>query len=814
MIAEGLGRLARFCFRRHRTVLFVSALLSAACAASIFTLSTDQNLARLLPGDLPSVRAFETIREHFDVETNLFVLLEGGATSALLEASDAYAARLRQSPLVASADNRLSADHRKYYFEILPRHLFLILPEEDLRPTLSFLGDPAALRVHMANNYRLLQSAAPGVKERIARDPLDLAGRTGAVRRLTESGGRIQVSEEGYYLSEDGTSVLLHLKGRQPAQDLGYARELVRAVRDAAPPGFSISLSGGYAVAVQDEAMIRRDMIISGFSSFALNLLLIGIVFRTAGTMLHIGVPLVSGILWMMGFVAAAYGKLNPMMAGSAAIVAGLGIDYSLYLMTRFRHELSLGASPEDAVAISAARVGGGLLGAAATSILVFFSFLSSDLRGLADFGVVTGVGLALCLLATLTVFPALLAIATPKPKPLLPILPTPRQRYGGILVGSVLFLSAAAVVAFGLPGSGFVFEPDWKNLRPKHDPALQTQERIGKLFWGSSESLSILLRDDPVTGFAKLEPVLADLRRRGLLASYRTVGSLLPPANRQIRNRETLRAFDVDGSLRNIRDAMDKAGFRPEAYEEYLRGLRNSLRQDRTIDEAFLRSEGLSSLLSPFLSGGMGMAQIFTAEGLWERGTRERVLGEIRTALDDTGVPSELTGFKIVSGELERRLEEDLQRLLWIAGGLIVAVVFLSFRHPGLTLLALTPLAAGLVLLIALMKLLGLHLNVMNLIALPMVIGLGVDYGIHQVHLYRDTPPDRFDALFPVCLQAVFLDALTTIFGFGSLAPIENRGVASMGTITAVGMTCCLLPALLTLPAALRLLNRRRQAR
>ena len=800
-------RLARFSFSHPRTVLTVAVLLSAAAAIPLTTLSTEQNLARLLPQDLPSIRAFTDIRENFDVESNLFVLLEGNSPTELLDGSDAYVKRLKSDPLVAAAHNRLTDDQHRYYFELLPKHLFLTLPEEDLRNTLEFLQNPDALRAHMEDNYRRLITATALDKERIRMDPLDLAGRARVLQRRTETGGRTGLTEEGYFLSEDGRAILVHVRGTRPAQDIAYARELVQAVRDAAPEGLDLSLAGGYAVAVQDEGMIRRDMIQSSTISFVVILLLFWIVFRDFGAMLRLGIPLLMAVLWAVAVVALAFGRLNPLLAGSATIIAGLGIDFSIHLMTRFHHELSLKKSPLEAVSIAAARVGRGLLIAAATTVSVFYSFLVSDLRGMAEFGVATGTGVLLCLLTTHTVLPALLALGRPRARGILPILRAPAGGGRVLLVSGVLLLAAVAV---GI--GGFSFESDWKNLRPRRDPALETQERIGRMFWGSSESVSLLVRGEPVRKFERLQPALEELRRRDILAGYRTVTSILPPIERQKRNIEILKDIDVDRILENVYRALDTAGFRTAAFQTYLEGVATLLRRKRFVDESLLREHNLTSLLDPHVAGDLGTAQLFTRQGLWERETRQHVIGEIRTVLETSGVAVELTGFKIVSGDLETRLRGDFARLFFVAAGVIVVITFLVFRSPTLVILAALPLLGGLALMAAVMNLAGLHVNVMNLIAFPMVVGIGIDDGIHLVHLYRDTRSKTFEGLLPVCLRAVCLTTLTTVVAFGSLALTENRGVSSMGLLAAIGMICCLLPSLWTLPAALRLLNRRRE--
>ncbi|MHC4605858.1 MAG: efflux RND transporter permease subunit, partial [Planctomycetota bacterium] len=789
------------------------ALLTLASLLSLLNLSTEQNLTRLFPQDLRAVRACNDILENFDVESNLFLLMGGDSTQQLIDASTEYVDRLRKKrDLVAEAHNRLTDDQRVFYFEVLPRYLFLALPGEGLGNTLEFLGDAGAVRGQMDANLRLLQTAAPGIKERIERDPLNLAERADLLARLAEAGGKVAITEEGYYLSEDGRAVLVHVRGVRPAHDIPFARKLVRAAREAAPEGFRVRIGGGYAVAVQDEGIIRGDMIQSTVMSVVLIFLLFWIVFRSFGAMLQGTAPLIVSLLCAIGAIALLFGRLNPLLAGSAAIIAGVGIDFSIHVMTRFRHELAAGTGPEDAIAVSVARVGRGLALAAATTVAVFLSFLTSDLRGMAEFGLITALGIFLCLVATHTLLPALLRLWRARPASVLGgIRPITRGRGVALALSAVLFL-AALWIGFGPGQGGFSFEPDWKNLRPKNDPALETQEEIGRLFWGSAESISLLVRGEPAAKLGRLEPALEGLRSRGVIASYRSSSSILPPADRQQHNRELLARLDVDRTLQSIRDAMDAAGFRVEAYGDYLKGLESGLRRERLLDASVLHEEGLESLLAPHVAGEFGMAQLFLGEEIWERETRKRILDEVHRSLEETGVEYSLTGFKIVSGEMESLLKKDFTRLLLVSGGVILLITLVAFRDPRLVLLCLVPLAGGLALLAAFMKLAGLHVNVMNLVAFPMVVGLGIDDGVHLAHLYRDARPDEFDKLLPVTLRAILLTTVTTLLAFGSLALTQNRGIASLGLVTGAGMVCCLIPSFFTLPAALHFMNRRRR--
>jgi predicted RND superfamily exporter protein len=142
------------------------------------------------------------------------------------------------------------------------------------------------------------------------------------------------------------------------------------------------------------------------------------------------------------------------------------------------------------------------------------------------------------------------------------------------------------------------------------------------------------------------------------------------------------------------------------------------------------------------------------------------------------------------------------------ISALLVILVVlwfdFRSFRH---ALLAALPLAMGMGQTFGLMGLLGIDLNPANLIGIPLVLGIAVDYGVHIVHDSLERPgPYRIS---PSTANSVLVDALTTILGFGALMVASHRGLESLGRLLTLGVTTCTVTSLVFLPAVLRLLHR-----
>jgi hopanoid biosynthesis associated RND transporter like protein HpnN len=149
----------------------------------------------------------------------------------------------------------------------------------------------------------------------------------------------------------------------------------------------------------------------------------------------------------------------------------------------------------------------------------------------------------------------------------------------------------------------------------------------------------------------------------------------------------------------------------------------------------------------------------------------------------------------------------EDGELATLIALGAIFLLLFLDFRRLHTALLAMVPLAAGSVAMLGVMAILGVKINYMNIFAVPLVLGIGIDDGVHIIHRYRR------ESDFAVTLsrtgRAVFLTSLTTGIGFGSLIFARMRGFASMGIALSIGVAACFLTSVFLLPALVRVVER-----
>jgi predicted exporter len=214
----------------------------------------------------------------------------------------------------------------------------------------------------------------------------------------------------------------------------------------------------------------------------------------------------------------------------------------------------------------------------------------------------------------------------------------------------------------------------------------------------------------------------------------------------------------------------------------------------------------------------GKWVLEIFAKDCLWDFAPLENFTRRVQS------IDPKATGKPFTTVEGLRAMKSGFQWAGFWAFMVIVIVLFADFRGLYNTLIALTPLVMGIVLSLGIMAglrlllgllldhaneaLCGLSLNPANMIALPLILGVGVDNGVHVLHDYLLRRAEgKFTISYPIG-RGVLVKALTTMIGFGTLMISSERGLASLGFILTLGVGCCMLTALVFLPAVLKVLG------
>ncbi len=167
-------------------------------------------------------------------------------------------------------------------------------------------------------------------------------------------------------------------------------------------------------------------------------------------------------------------------------------------------------------------------------------------------------------------------------------------------------------------------------------------------------------------------------------------------------------------------------------------------------------------------------------------------------------------TGFPPVFRALIDIIGKDGRNAAMLTLVIVFLLLWVDFRHPGHALMAMTPLAVGIMWMVGIMQLFGDKLDVMNVMAIPLIIGIGIDDGVHIIHRWKREGPGSERVVFASTGKAILLTSLTTMLAFGSLVFSIWRGYGSLGTVLLIGVGACFLTTILFIPGIIGWIERR----
>jgi hopanoid biosynthesis associated RND transporter like protein HpnN len=613
----------------------------------------------------------------------------------------------------------------------------------------------------------------------------------------------------------------------------------------------------GQAAMRDDELKSLRDsMALVSLVSLVLVVALLALGLRSPRLIVAMVATLFVGLLLTAGFATLAIGQLNIISVAFAVLFIGLSVDFGIHYALRYREGLSGAHSPRSSLCRAAVGVGGALTLSAVTAAIGFFSFLPTAYRGLAELGLISGVGMFIALICNLTVLPALLS--------LLPISnrQTGAARTGGaspvgLRAGDVLARHPravlAAALALGLAGAALApwawFDDDPLNLRdPKSvsvavllelidDPNVEpyTASVLANDEGALSElipALSALPEVARVDSLAGLVPEAQDDKLAVIedMAVFLTP-LLLPPATtpaadaqarddarRALAETAMVMAAATDSealahAARRLASALVAVGPDPERLDQLERSLFAWLpalvdRIGGSLGAEPFGPDDLPEILRArwVSDDGQARIEIRPAEDLRDREARRRFVAAVQS------VAPEASGAPVVMTEGGRAVIGAYRQAAATAVLAIVILLAVLLRQAAAVALVLAPLLLAAVLTVAATVVFGLPFNFANVIVLPLLFGLGVASGLHIVLRARQAGPQR--VLMTSTPRAVLFSALTTVGSFGALALSSHKGTASMGLLLTIAIGLTIVSTLVVLPALLHEAGRWRQKR
>lgn len=677
--------------------------------------------------------------------------------------------------------------------------------------------------------------------------------------------GGTDSASAGYFLSDDQRLLFILAEPLSEKSSFTGNREAIEGVRSVIAslrgefPDVRVGVTGKPALSNDEMTAAFGDSQRATVLAFALTLGLLLVAFLRIGKPILMLIVLTLSLCWAIGVATAVVGHLSLFSVMFISIVIGIGIDYGIYFLFRYEEELYLGRNLREAIEITAARTGPGMLLAAVTASATFYVLMLTDFRGLQELGFIAGSAILLSWVAMMTVFPAVLVIVdrrhAHRPASTVPRAIRLERIHVPLVDRLTRYPKTVLIVAFGLAVlsawglKSMNFDYNLLNLQAEGTESVTWEKRIlstsGRSGFAALSSATTLdelrqrqaaLRSLPsvsevdsalllipdnqaekqkiISVFAPIvapvrvsRPMLLDLDR--LLAALQTLKRRFdiawgeaPPGDTQRQLRRL--SGDIERLIGKILQTD------PGVSEPALTLLQRQIYRDFVTSFQRLqanltpRTVGLADvpleIRRKFISRhGRFLLQIHPAVNIWDRDGAERFVHDLRS------VDPDVTGTPVITYESIRLMERAYKQGTIYAIVLVSLVMAIMLRRARETVLALLPLLLGMVWTAGLMYAFDLKFNLGNIFGIPLIIGAAAEYGLNLVLRYIEGSDHGGPLVARSTVMAVLVAGLTNLTGFGSLMLAHHRGIYGLGLLLTLGTASTLVAALIVLPVVLR---------
>ncbi|MBC8357244.1 MAG: MMPL family transporter [Planctomycetes bacterium] len=546
---------------------------------------------------------------------------------------------------------------------------------------------------------------------------------------------------------------------------------------------------------------------------------------------------LLIGIAWSMGYITLVVGHLNILSVAFGVILIGLGIDFGIHYLSRYlqdRREESLGT--DDALVETAQRVGPGIVIGGLTTALAFFTAGLTDFTGIAELGIVAGGGVVLCVIAALTMLPAMLHLGERKTDvtPQSPLLPFGSMcRWTARYPRFVLTALVLMTIALGTGLTRLRYDHNLLHLQAKNQESVELERQLAttseRSVWyavslceSRAELMDRKAKLDLMSSVVATEEIAsltpetsadqraAIVRIANQLSSLPEQPPLLPVVEQEVLIQSLLQAGQGGSSPVSLKVRQLVAELRQLPASEYFARISRS-QQDNAgqLLESLKQIRSMSSPAPPFVGDlpeplvgryigrtGQHLLKVYGHSDIWNMESLEQFVHDVES------VDPHITGHPIQTFYASSQMQQSYIHAAIYSLLAVAIVLVLDFRTIKHSLLAMLPMGLGFLQLLGLLGWLGIPLNPANMIVLPLILGIGIDDGVHVVHdaLRQGVRYEISNAT----ASAVFLTSATTMIGFGSMMIASHQGLRSLGQVLTLGVFCCLVSSVLVLPVFL----------
>ncbi len=814
--------IARTITQRRALVWSAVAAATVACIAILATsLRLDSEIFNVLPGRFSSVQGLKIYDHDFEQtrELTFALVCDPQDIDKLDEFAPMFAERLRRQLWAERvlAGSPMATPEGVRDLQTIAVPLLLNLEPSAFDQAISLL-QPAKIRDRLHRLRQEIEAGSPRPEFELSFDPLGLIAL--ALQPFAE-GTAIEQTQP--LTSPDRTMRIFLVVTNQKSISAFECQRLMRRVntfRKTAGEGWDgsgplqILITGRSAFVSEISLSMRYDVVATLLGSVVLVGAIFFAGFRRWLPLIGMAFCLLLSCLVALTAGQLLFGRLSMISVAFCAILVGLGVDFAILIIGRYLQARADGDPHQQAIVTSVARLGRAVFFGALTTAVGFLALVLSGAMTFSQLGVLIAIGifvagLFMCSILFLFVREQQVVVSydwlfqlvrkyvrwiVARPAPML------------MFSGTVLLLLTIIGVS---PVPPLQFEANTRSLQPKNIRASGALDAIMQ---------KMPVRWEPVLAIAqgadsqqlhdywqKISAHWRDLQATGKIKGFSTPAALCPSPTWMERNREYLRTTNFQVAHEVLNQTLETEGFSVEAFAPAFKLLddlqrvsdpsaplpnwRTQLPESSSwwflIDRYFGRD--------PLLTIGF----VTTNRPLTTHAQSQELGGELSVP----GLPMILTGWAYVLADLQPWSHHQLLLISALMAMFDISLLAILYRDLRLWLIQVITLVFGIGAMIATMKLLHIHLNLLNVLSFRLVLAIGVDYGIYVVLVWQKTRDLEHDVAGVV--KPVLLAGLTAISGFGSLALARNPALTGLGIACAIGIFWSLIATIFfTLPA------------
>lgn len=917
-----LTTLGRWAGEKTWWMLGLVVVLTLIFGALSGQLEMSMSLTEILPGDDPMVEEFNYIFDEFDGASTIYVVVEGEMEemikyaehiSAIIDDTDSW--------IAANASDAVKAEHQtamdkvaagkidfdgeyikrvdyKQPLDFIIDHGIMLIKPKDLENTREVFSDPNLLPLITNLNNSLekeyIQSdekISTTQREQMAVRYLDgieswLDYLDAAILdpdydpSLSVHAAEAIAVGTPYLISPDRSMLIIAAEPTFSLLEMDYLMPCVNGLeelckQEAEKFNVTAGLAGSLALGRDEMVAATEDSMELTLLALVAVFILFVVTFKMVSSPILALLNLVIGIVWAMGFSWFLVDSLNMFTVFMSVILVGLGIDFSVHVISVFSEMVNRGVESKKAMVAALQKVGAGIITGGFTTAFAFLTLMIARSDGMSEFGLVCGMGLIVIMFSTLLTLPTMLMLRERyrawRGKEIKAIRDVSYRSIGNLstgifnkwkfsLVGVLL-----VTIFFGYMASKITMDYNYLNMEPEGLESILLNDKMIEKFNFSSDMTMITARSleenrkfteeakdkssiSYVESISDYLPVDADQQERipAILeiaeemkgqavtnqvssGEWEQIKVELDRLSMNLIEMQDL-AFtggqdmvdvkatrlvgnpeqpEVQGKLFELLDKFESQPVAPERLARFNQDFGQaykSLVLDMA-DTSRITLESLPEIIKhKYISrdGDRYLMTIYPKGNVWSIDYLETFYNEARS------ITPSLAGTPPMFYYLLKILGADGRRASLLTLAVVFVFLLLDFKSFKLAALAMIPLLFGMVWMVGLMGLTGIQLTLLNIMALPLIIGIGIDDGVHLIHRYKHEGKGSVFTVFSSTGKAITITSLTTMLAFGSLVFAVYRGYGSLGIALFIGVGTCLLASILILPALLGLAERK----